>query len=107
MHKFRSYLARQKLFHGGKKIEAQTQAAPALCKSIYVVFKDIPVSPEHHGLQFPVAGVCDQSLAEIAGSNPARDMDVCPSCCVLSGRGLFDRPIPRPERTVVRLNECD
>ena len=36
-----------------------------------------------------------RSLAGIAGSNPARDMDVCRECCVLSGRGLCNGPITR------------
>jgi hypothetical protein len=26
-------------------------------------------------------------------------MDVCRDCCVLSGRGLCDGPIPRPEES--------
>ena len=30
-----------------------------------------------------------RSLAGIAGSNPAWDMDVCLLCCVSSGRGLY------------------
>jgi hypothetical protein len=46
------------------------------------------------------ASVCGRSLAGIAVSNPAGGMDVCESCecCVLSGRGLSDGPIPRPEK---------
>ena len=39
------------------------------------------------------AWVCDRSPAEIVGSNPTGDMDVC----VLSGRGLWDELITRPE----------
>jgi len=44
------------------------------------------------------AWVCDVSLAGIAGSNLIRatDMGLC-ECCVLSGRGLCDGPIPLPE----------
>ena len=47
----------------------------------------------------PVAGrskarVSGRSLAGIGGSNPAGGMD---ACCVLSGRGLCDGPIPHPE----------
>ena len=42
------------------------------------------------------AQVCGRSPAEIVGSNPAGDMDVC---CVLSGRGLCDDLITRPEES--------
>jgi len=43
--------------------------------------------------------VWGRSLAGIAGSNPAWGVDVCILCVldVLSGRGLCDRPIFRPE----------
>jgi hypothetical protein len=41
--------------------------------------------------------VCGRSPAEIVGSNPAGDMNVCCECCVLSGRGLCDELITRPE----------
>jgi hypothetical protein len=44
-------------------------------------------------------GVCGGSLAWMAGSNPAGGTDVCCECCVLSGRGLCDGPIPRPEES--------
>ena len=44
------------------------------------------------------ASVCGRSLAEIAGSNTAGDMDVCCECCVISGKDLCDGPIPRPEK---------
>jgi hypothetical protein len=37
-------------------------------------------------------------LAEIVGSNPTGDMDVCERC-VLSGRGLCDELITRPEES--------
>jgi hypothetical protein len=41
--------------------------------------------------------VCDRSLAGIAGSNPVGVwMFVCCDCCVLSGKGLCDGPIPPP-----------
>ena len=33
------------------------------------------------------------------GSNPAGGMDVCRNCCVLSGRGLCDGLITRPEES--------
>jgi hypothetical protein len=44
------------------------------------------------------AWVCGRWLAGIEGSNPVRDMDVC-RCeeCMLSGRGLCDGLITRPE----------
>jgi len=44
------------------------------------------------------AWVYGRSLAEIVGSNPAGGMDVCVECCVLSGRGLCDGLITRPEK---------
>jgi hypothetical protein len=34
-----------------------------------------------------------------AGSNPAGGIDVYFECCVLSGSGLCDGPIPRPEES--------
>ena len=43
--------------------------------------------------------ICGSRLASIAGSNPAGSMDVCCECCVLSGRGLCDEPIHRPEES--------
>jgi hypothetical protein len=45
------------------------------------------------------ASVYGRSLAGIAGSNAAGGMDGCPLwvLCVLSGGGLCDGPIPRPE----------
>jgi hypothetical protein len=45
------------------------------------------------------AWVCSRSPAGIAGSNTVGGMDVCCECCVLSGRGLYDGPIPRPEES--------
>ena len=45
------------------------------------------------------AWVCGRSPAEIVGSNPIGGMDVCPECCVLSGRGLWDELITRPEES--------
>ena len=44
------------------------------------------------------AWVCSRSPAGIAGSNPAGGMDVC-LLCVLSGRGLCDGLITRPEES--------
>jgi hypothetical protein len=43
--------------------------------------------------------VCDRSLAEIVSSNSAGGMSVCCECCVLSGRGLWDGLITRPEES--------
>ena len=46
------------------------------------------------------AWVCGRSPAGIAGSNAAGAwMFVCCECCVLSGRGEYDGPIPRPEES--------
>ena len=45
------------------------------------------------------ACVRNRWLAATAGSNTAGSMDVCYECCVLSGKGLFDGLIPRPEET--------
>jgi hypothetical protein len=43
--------------------------------------------------------VCCRSPTEIVGSNPTTDMDICRECCVLSGMGLCDELITRPEGT--------
>ena len=49
------------------------------------------------------AGVCGRSLADFEGSilpsSPVAWMFVSCECCVLSGRGLCDGPIPRPEES--------
>ena len=46
------------------------------------------------------AWICGRSFAGIAGSNPDGDVDVCHcECCVLSGRGLWDGLITRPEES--------
>ena len=52
------------------------------------------------------AWVCGRSLAGIVGSNPARGMDVG---CELSGRGLCDELITRPEESyrLWCVVECD
>ena len=47
----------------------------------------------------PTYTVCGRSPAEIVGSNPTGGMDVCCECCVLSGRGLCDELITRPEES--------
>jgi hypothetical protein len=43
------------------------------------------------------------------GSNPTGGMDVCCVCCVLSGRGLCDELITRPEEShrLWRVVVCD
>jgi len=43
--------------------------------------------------------ICGRSPAEIVGSNPTGDMDVCCECCVLSGRGICDGLFTRPEES--------
>jgi hypothetical protein len=57
------------------------------------------------------ARVYSRSLAGIAGSNLARGMDVCLLwvLCVLSGRGLCDGLITRPEESyrLWRVLVCD
>jgi len=45
------------------------------------------------------AYVCGRSPAEIVDSNPTLGMDVCSECCALSGRGLCDELITRPEES--------
>ena len=45
------------------------------------------------------AYVCGLSPAGIVGSNSTGGMDVCCECCVLSGRGLCDGLITRPEES--------
>jgi hypothetical protein len=43
--------------------------------------------------------VCGRSPVEIVGSNPTEVMNVCCDRCVLSGRGLCDELITRPEES--------
>ena len=43
------------------------------------------------------ACVYSRSLDGIVGSNPTEGTDVSCECCVLSGRGLCVRLVPRPE----------
>ena len=43
------------------------------------------------------AWVCGRSPAEIVGSNANGGMDICCECCVLSGRGLCNELITRPD----------
>jgi len=47
--------------------------------------------------QLLLADPCGRWLDGIVGSNPTGSMNVCRECCVLSGRGLCDRPITRPK----------
>jgi len=48
----------------------------------------------------PKAKVCGRSPSEIVGLNPAEAwMFVCCGRCVLSGRGLCDELITRPEES--------
>ena len=60
---------------------------------VYIIYVPIPVAA------WSKAWVCCRSLAGIAGSNSAGGTDVCVlwMFCVLSGRGLCDGPITRPE----------
>ena len=43
--------------------------------------------------------VCGCLSVEVVSSNSTRDMDVCLLCCMLSGRGLCDDLITRPEES--------
>jgi hypothetical protein len=45
------------------------------------------------------ASVCGRSPSHILGPHPTGGMDVCCDCCVLSGRGLCDELITRPEES--------
>jgi len=45
------------------------------------------------------AWVCGSSIAGVARSNPARSMEVCRECCVLSGGGFCEGLITRPEES--------
>jgi len=62
-------------------------------KIIFIKEVPIPVAARSK------AWVYSRSLSEIVGSNPAGSMDVCVKCCVLSGRGLYDGLITRPEKS--------
>jgi hypothetical protein len=46
-----------------------------------------------------MAYVCGLSPAEIVGWNPNGGMDICCECCALSGIGICDGPITRPEES--------
>ena len=65
-----------------------------------ILFEQLPLLAH----SVPVAArskvyVCGRSPAEIVGSNPTGGIDVCRECCVLSGRGLCDELITRPEES--------
>ena len=45
------------------------------------------------------AWFCGRLFTGIAGSNPARGTDFSCECCLLTGRGLCDGPIPLPEES--------
>ena len=62
-------------------------------KIIFIKEVPIPVAARSK------AWVYSRSLSEIVGSNPVGSMDVCVKCCVLSGRGLYDGLITRPEKS--------
>ena len=55
------------------------------------------------------AYVFGRSPAEIVGSNPTGSMGFCCECCVLSGRGLCDGLITRPDESyrLWRVVVCD
>ena len=55
------------------------------------IFQPIPVAV------LSKAWLCGRSLAGIAASNPAGCVGISWKCFLLSGRGLCDGPIPRPE----------
>ena len=64
------------------------------------------MGPNKYILPTPVAErskarVCGRSLAELTGSNPAVGMHVCLLwvLCVISRTGLWDEPIPAPEKS--------
>jgi len=64
--------------------------------SMYIylfILPPVPVAPRSK------AQVCGRSPAEIVGSSPTESMDICCDCCVLSGRGLCDGLITRPEES--------
>ena len=58
----------------------------------YMCCKPVPVALRSK------AWICGRSPVEIVGSNPAGSMDVC-LFCVLSGRGISNKLIIRPEES--------
>jgi hypothetical protein len=56
------------------------------------------------------AWICGRAIVGIVVSNPTGGMEICVLCVfVLSGRGLCDGPIPRPEESYLLwcMCECD
>ena len=68
---------------------------PALSKNI--LYSVLPLSRSLVAARSK-AWVYGRSPAGIVGSNPTGGIDVCCECCVLSGRGLCDGLITRPEK---------
>jgi len=68
-----------------------------------IIYRPIPVAAQSKAL------VYGRSPAEIVGSNPTGGIDVCCECYVLSGRGLCDGLITRPEDSyrLWRVVVCD
>jgi len=61
---------------------------------ILILLMQVPVAARY------TASVCGRSPAEIVGLNPTGAwMSVCCECCVLSGRGLCEELITRPEES--------
>jgi len=65
------------------------------CKSCLPLHVSVPIAVAVRSK----AWVCGRSPAEIVGSNPTGGTDVCCDCCVVSGRGLCDELITRPEES--------
>ena len=55
------------------------------------------------------AQVYGRQPSEIVGSNPTGSIDVCCKCCLLSGRGLCDGLVTRPDESyrLWRVVVCD
>ena len=74
-----------------------------VCKCV-LPLGDNPIAVNKYIISVTVAAqfkawVCGRWPAEIVGSNPTGGMDVCLLCCVMSGRGLCDEVISRPEES--------
>ena len=81
---------------GGEEIEPCVVGATYKAYlNYYTVFLEEPISVASRSK----ASVCGRSPAEIVSSNPTGGMDVYCECCVLSGRGLCDGLITRPEES--------
>ena len=92
-----------RLFENGfKEILKHRGGCLVKFKNIYILKKYqrlIPVAVRSKGR------VCGRLLAANTGSNPAGSISVCCEYCVLSGRGLCEGLIPRPEESY-RLCVC-